>query len=49
MLKIFINLYSKINWRAKAIGTTCESLVSSIQGQILKLDVTKSKLFWWIS
>ena len=45
MLKIFINLYCKVNWRTKAIGTTCESLVSSIQGQILKIDVTKSRLF----
>ena len=41
MLKIFINLYRKMHWSAKAIDTICQNLDSNIQGQGLKINVTK--------
>ena len=43
MLKIFINLDCKMHWSAKANVTTCEKLDSSIQGRVLKIDVTKNR------
>ena len=41
MLKIFMNLYCKMHWRAKAIDATSSNSDSNIHGRVLKIDFIK--------
>ena len=45
MIKIFINLHCKMHCSSKAINTACKNEDSSVQGRVLKIDVTKNRFF----